>query len=705
MNTHGTLLWSRTPPNAGVGGFIGDAWTPRLTAGTYFWVAAVGSGRSLSTRITVEIEVNSSVASQTIGGLTNGTSYEVQVRAHNSDGAGAWSPSATLKAGLPAAPAAPVLSPGNAQLTATWGAPADNGSSITGYGAEYCSSNCSAANATWSSANVTVTVATRTATITGLTNGTSYHVRVRAANTHGNGPWSPSATLKAGLPAAPAAPSVTGGAAQLSVSWSAPSANGSAITDYDVRYREKATPAPAWTETADTSSSTTRTATITGLRDGMEYEVQVRAGSSVGDGPWSSSGSATTAAGAPESPAAPTLTPGATQLAVNWTAPHDGGSSITGYDVEYKKTSESTWGTWTHSGTGTSTTITGLDTGTTYEVRVRAKNTHGNSPWSASASADPGGPHTPNVPGITAGDGQLSVSWTAPSDGGSAIDDYDVRYRRVGSGTWTRIFDGGSTGQGHQGGQDTAGSTDPIHFGNFGSSHIGYEDNGFFKAVSAIDEMDLYLQANGGADFNLRTASTKPTANLHTTGTLLGTSSSRSFRGWVGPIAANHYFWGAPSNGNSSTYSTRFRQIYNIDLATTATSFTITNLADDTAYEVQVRAGNANGDGPWSATATARTGVAPAVPTAPTLVSGNAQLAVSWTAPDDGGRPITDYDVRYSSASSDEADSWTEWSNARPTRAPPRQPRSPASRTGRATRCRCAPGTPPATAPGQPRQR
>ena len=302
MNTHGTLLWSRTPSSKGTGNYLGDAWTPRLSAGTFFWVAAVSSGESKFTRITVQLEKTSTVTSHTIGGLTNGTGHEVQVRAHNSDGAGTWSPSATLKAGLPAAPAAPALSPGNVQLTATWAAPAGNGSAITDYDAEYCSSNCSAANATWSSANVTVTVATRTATITGLTNGTAYHVRVRAENTHGNGPWSPSASLKAGLPAAPAAPSVTGGAQQLSVSWSAPAANGSAITDYDVerlrglpdserepaangsaitdydvRYREKATPAPDWTETDDTTPSTTTTATITGLRNGIEYEVQVRA--------------------------------------------------------------------------------------------------------------------------------------------------------------------------------------------------------------------------------------------------------------------------------------------------------------------------------------------------------------------------------------------------------------------------------------------
>ena len=91
------------------------------------------------------------------------------------------------------------------------------------------------------------------------------------------------------MPSAPAAPVLEARNAALAVSWTAPADNGgSAITDYDLRYREKpASGDPPWTELDDTTASTATTATITGLTSGTEYEVQVRAQNANGTGPWS----------------------------------------------------------------------------------------------------------------------------------------------------------------------------------------------------------------------------------------------------------------------------------------------------------------------------------------------------------------------------------------------------------------------------------
>ena len=91
-------------------------------------------------------------------------------------------------------------------------------------------------------------------------------------------------------PSAPPAPTVTPGDGQLEVRWTAPSDNGAAIDDYDVRYRPVG---GNWQELPDAVKSTATSATITGLANGTEFQVQVRAENAVGDGPWSASATGT----------------------------------------------------------------------------------------------------------------------------------------------------------------------------------------------------------------------------------------------------------------------------------------------------------------------------------------------------------------------------------------------------------------------------
>ena len=77
----------------------------------------------------------------------------------------------------------------------------------------------------------------------------------------------------------------------LTARWSAPADDGgSAITDYDVRYRVKPSSGdPAWTEQADDTDSTALTATLSGLANDVVHQVQVRAQNANGEGAWSSS--------------------------------------------------------------------------------------------------------------------------------------------------------------------------------------------------------------------------------------------------------------------------------------------------------------------------------------------------------------------------------------------------------------------------------
>ena len=75
-------------------------------------------------------------------------------------------------------------------------------------------------------------------------------------------------------------------------------------------------------------------------------------------------------------------------------------------------------------------TIGALSNGTSYYFRVLARNTVGSGSYSPSSSAvtPATSPGIPSNLRATESDGALTLSWTAPSDGGAAIIDYTVQY-------------------------------------------------------------------------------------------------------------------------------------------------------------------------------------------------------------------------------------------------------------------------------------
>ena len=84
------------------------------------------------------------------------------------------------------------------------------------------------------------------------------------------------------LPGAPTGVSCTGGNAQASCSWTAPTDSGTAsITSYKVT----AVPVPSGTTVSQTFSSTATSETLTGLTNGTSYNLSVAAITTVGTGP------------------------------------------------------------------------------------------------------------------------------------------------------------------------------------------------------------------------------------------------------------------------------------------------------------------------------------------------------------------------------------------------------------------------------------
>ena len=113
-----------------------------------------------------------------------------------------------------------------------------------------------------------------------------------AVNSAGDGAWSATGTPQS--PAAPGrVPHIIGGGSDGSifVSWVSPADDGGAdITAYDLRYirSDAANKVDAnWTVEEDVWSSGALQYELGDLTDGVRYDVQLRAVTSTGDGPWS----------------------------------------------------------------------------------------------------------------------------------------------------------------------------------------------------------------------------------------------------------------------------------------------------------------------------------------------------------------------------------------------------------------------------------
>ena len=90
---------------------------------------------------------------------------------------------------------------------------------------------------------------------------------------------------------------------------------------------------------------------------------------------------------APGEPSVSATTGSTTSLDVSWTAPtNTGRPSISNYDLQYQKTTETGWTNGPQNETGASASIGSLEAGTAYRVQVLAANDEGDSDWSTSGT-------------------------------------------------------------------------------------------------------------------------------------------------------------------------------------------------------------------------------------------------------------------------------------------------------------------------------
>ncbi len=552
----------------------------------------------------------------TVDGLTNGTTYHFQVRAVNAVGAG---PASDSESATPWSE--PIVDPnftataGDGQVTLSAIASA-NGSPITKWQYQQATTASGLSSASWNDINQTG--GSLSYTVDGLTNGTTYHFRVRALNAVGAGPASnPASATPAGVPGEPTNFAATAGDGQVTLSAST-SANGSPITKWQYQQATSASSlgSAPWNDISQTGGTLGHT--VDGLTNGTTYHFQVRAVNAVGDGPASDPASAMPVA-VPGPVRDLSADPGDGHVVLTWNAPSTGGPPSS-YVVRHRSGSGA-YGAWTDVGLATSQMVTGLTNGTAHTFQVRARNASG-AGASDSVTATPAAvPDPPTGLSGSPGDGRVDLTWGAPSTGGSPTS-YEVRHRSGSGayGSWTDV--GGATSHGVTGLTNGTEYTFQVRARN--ASGAGAPDSVTATPAAVPDPPTGLSGSPGDGRVDLT--------------------------------------WGAPSTGGSPTsYEVRHRSGSGAYGSWTdvggATSHGVTGLTNGTEYTFQVRARNASGAGaPDSVTATPV-----AVPDPPTGLSGSpgdGRVDLTWGAPSTGGSP-TSYEVRHRSDSGAYG-SWTD---------------------------------------------
>ena len=322
------------------------------------------------------------------------------------------------------------------------------------------------------------------------------------------------------------------------------------------------------------------------------------------------------------------------QVRLQWTAPaSNGGSEITGYEYQ-QKAGTGSFGAWSGiagaAGGTTEHTVIGLTNGTAYTFKVRAKNSMGEGPASNQASATPATvPTAPRNFTAAAGDGEVTLEWSAPaSDGDSPLLRYEYRVSVGGVNHWNPNW----------------------------TAIPGANANTTEHTVRNLTNGTAYTFELRGA-----TAAGKGVAASQTATPLpVAPSAPRSLTG-VSRNQAVKLMWRAPIyDGGSAILGYQYRQKVgsqaygnwtdipdSAPVETNALSYTVTGLTNNVHYRFKVRAVNAAGEGTVSdeALGIPKPVTTPGGPRAPQISSGNSSVTVQWLPPlQDGGTPVLHYE-------------------------------------------------------------
>ena len=594
-----------------------------------------------------------------ISGLENGTTYNVRVRAvvHLNSGRPS-TPVDAIPNTIPDVPAKVRVTPANESLRVNWPAPFDGGSPITEYTVQWTDSG-----GTFGTNEGTTT--SPSFTITGLTNGDEYDVRVIATNV--NGSSDPSAVVS-GIPAIiitppptlqppgpPTSVVVTAGNEELLVTWAAPSNNGGAtVTSYVVQ----------WTESGgsftDEATVTGLQHTITGLTNDTVYDVRVIAVNSEGRGtPSAAESESPTADVVPSISAATVPEANVTESGATVTVSiaNSDGTSLDVY-VRYRTTTpEGAWSDTQDESTDTESvdiTLTELDANTEYEVQASLDSAFPDdatvSVTFTTASTVPGAPQNVSV---TEGRGELMVTWEAPEDdGGSPITGYAVQWK-----SGDEEFDSSREAQVDS---ETLTYTiaDLSNEVEYTVQVLAVNDNGQSEPSDTATGMP---SATISGMIQSVTVESESATTAKLTVVVSGADEDH-------PVAVHLRYREKPesedddgNNGgapaieqvSSAQQETddEWSEVQSVETTDGVAEFTLSDLVADTEYEIQVSLDETFADDVPVSTMDFTLAGVPAAPTGIVLTPGDAEITVKWDAPaDDGGSQITAYIVRWQPA-------------------------------------------------------
>ena len=614
--------------------------------------------------------------SATIGSLAENTSYDVQVRATNDEGTGAWSDSGTDSTDANAAPSfdsSATFSAAENQTTAgtVEASDDDSGDDITGYaitgGADqgFFSIGATDGALTFDAAPNYEDAKDIESIDPANTAGNNQYVVVVTA-TSGAGEREKTATqtitvtvtdVAGEAPGKPAAPAVSAASvSSLNVSWTAPANAGPAITDYD--YRHRTSPDGSWTEVTDTEI-TALSATIAGLAEGTSYDVQVRATNDEGTGAWSDSGTdSTDANAAPSFDSSATFSAAENQTTAGTVEASDGdaGDDITGYAITGGADQAlfeigATDGALTFKTAPNFEAPSDTDTNGSYVVTVEAASGADEREKTATQTitvtvTDVSGeaPGKPAAPAVAAASvTSLTVSWLAPDNAGPAITDYDYRHRTSPDGSWTEVTDTAITAL-----SATIGSLAENTSYDVQVRATNDEGTGAWSD-SGTDSTD----ANAAPSFD-SSATFSAAENQTTAGTVEASDGDAGddITGYAITGGADQALFEIGATDGALTFKTapNFEAPSDTD---TNGSYVVTVEAASGADEREKTATQT-----ITVTVTDVSGEAPGKPAAPAVAAASVtSLTVSWLAPDNAGPAITDYDYRHRTSPDG---SWTE---------------------------------------------